>query len=112
MTVWRVDSALSMTTSGGDVEGLRAARCGGPLAVDEIGDPDLALERPLDGGGDALGPAQLVLVAVEGAREEDGVERHAVGGGEDLRVDDVAARRRAGAGDDGEQPRMVGRRAR
>ena len=30
-------------------------------------------------------------------------------GGEDLRVDDVAAGRRAGAGDDGEQARMVGR---
>ena len=59
--------------------------------------------------GDPLGPAQLVLVPVEGAGEDDGVERHAVRRGEDLRVDDVAARRRAGAGDDGEQARMVGR---
>ena len=33
----------------------------------------------------------------------------AVGGREDLRVDDVAARGRAGAGDDGEQARVVGR---
>ena len=79
-----------MTTSGSDVEGLRplARRA---LAVDEVGDLHLALERPLDRGRDALGPAQLVLVPVEGAREEDRVERHAVGGREDLRIDDVAA---------------------
>ncbi len=43
-------------------------------------------------------------------RDEDGVERQAVGGGEDLRVDDVGARRRAGAGDDRQQAGMVLRR--
>jgi hypothetical protein len=64
---------------------------GRALAVDEVGDAHLALQRPLDRGGDPLGPAQLVLVPVEGAREHDGVERAAVRGGEDLGVDDVAA---------------------
>ena len=57
----------------------------------------------------ALGAAQLVLVALEGAGDEDRVERAAVDGGEDLRVDDVGAGRRAGAGDDREQARMVRR---
>ena len=58
---------------------------------------------------DARGAARLVLVAIEFARDRDGVERAAVGGGVDLRVDDVGAGRRAGAGDDRQQPGMVGR---
>ena len=58
---------------------------------------------------DARGTAQLVLVAVEGARDEDGVERQTVGGGEDLGIDDIGASRGAGAGDDGQQARMVRR---
>ena len=81
---------------GRHVEGL-GALLRRALAVHEVGDLHLALERPLDRFGDPLGPAQLVLVPVEGARQDDGVERHAVRGGEDLRVDDVAARGRAGA---------------
>ena len=39
--------------------------------------------------------------------EEDRIERHPVGGGEDLGIDDIAPRRRTGTGDDGEQARMV-----
>ena len=59
--------------------------------------------------GDALAAAQFVLVALEGARDEDRVEGEAVGRGEDLRVDDIGAGRGAGAGDAAEQPRVVGR---
>ena len=55
------------------------------------------------------GAAFLVLVAVEFARQRNGVERAAVGGGVDLRVDDVGAGHRAGAGDDRQQPGMIGR---
>ena len=58
--------------------------------------------------GDALAAPHLVLVVVEGAADNDRVERPSVGGGENLRVDDVGVARRARAGDDGENPRMVG----
>ena len=50
----------------------------------------------------------LVGLVVELAVDEDGIERPAVGGGEDLGVDDVGAGGGAGAGDDRQQPRMVG----
>ena len=59
--------------------------------------------------GDALAAPLLVDVVVEGAADDDRVERAAVGGGEDLRIDDVGVACRAGAGDDGEEPRMVRR---
>ena len=71
------------------------------------GSQALARQHVLDQPADALGAPPLVLVAVELAADQDGVERAAVGGGEDLRVDDVAAGRRAGAGDDRQQARMV-----
>ena len=57
-------------------------------------------------------PAHLVGIEVEGARQEDGVERQPVGGREDLGVHDVAAGGRAGARHDGEEARMVGRHER
>ena len=72
-------------------------------------EPDASLQRLLDQRGDALAAPHLVLVGVEGAADDDGIERAAVGGGEDLRVDDVGVAGRAGAGDDGEEARMVGR---
>ena len=77
-----------------------------------FGQSDLAAQGLLNVGGDALASPQLVLVALESARNENRVERKAVGRGEDLGVDDVAARRRAGAGDAGEKPRMVRARPR
>ena len=49
------------------------------------------------------------VVELELARHRDGVERAPVGGGEDLRIDDVGAGDRAGAGDDGQQPGMIRR---
>ena len=51
---------------------------------------------------------RLVLVEIEFARDRDRVEGTTVGGGEDLRVHDIGAGDRAGARDDGEQPRMIG----
>ena len=51
----------------------------------------------------------LVLAMVELALELDGVERHAVARGRDLRIDDVGAGAGAGAGHHGEQARVVGR---
>ena len=66
-------------------------------------------ERLFDVGGDPLSAPQFVLLALEGARDEDRVEREAVGRGEDLSVDDIAAGCGAGAGDAGQEPRVVGR---
>ena len=80
-----------MTTSGSDVEGPRAASRGGRRPATRSAIFTSPLSARSIARRDALGPAQLVLVELEGAREEDGVERHAVGGREDLRVDDVAA---------------------
>ena len=82
---------------------------GGARLAHRVGQPDLAAQRLLDQFADARGAARLVLVAVEFARDRDGVEREAVGGGVDLRVDDVGAGQRAGAGDDRQQPRMIRR---
>ena len=59
--------------------------------------PDLATQSPLDVRGDPLTAPQFVVVSLEGARNEDRVEREAVGRREDLRVDDVAAGRGAQA---------------
>ncbi len=75
---------------------------------DHVGQADLAPERALDGERDAARAAQLVLVAVKGARHVDHVERQAVRGGEDLRIDDVGRRRGTGPGDGRQQAGMVG----
>ena len=61
---------------------------------------DVAGERLLDREGDAARAAQFVLVVIEGARHGDGVERHAVGRREHLRVDDIGGGGGAGPGDD------------
>ena len=91
-----------------DREGLEPRLARGALRH-HVGQPQLAAQRALDRIGDAHRAARLVLVVLELARHRDGVEREPVGRGEDLRVDDVGAGRRAGAGDDRQQPRMVGR---
>ena len=59
--------------------------------------------------GHALGPAALVLLGLEFALDQNRVERHAVGGGEDLGAGDVGAGRRTGAGDERQQARMIRR---
>ena len=74
---------------------------------DGLAQPQGAAQRLLHRLGDAFGAAQFVGVFWEGARHRDDVEREAVGGGEDLRVDDVGARRRAGAGEQRQEARMV-----
>ncbi len=107
MTVRRLDRALSMLMSGvtSNVSAAwRVARARG----DRLGQADLAAEGALHGERDAAGAAQLVLVALEGARHVDHVERQAVRGGEDLRIDDVGGRRGAGPGDGRQQARVVG----
>src|SRR5262249_52548371 len=64
---------------------------------------EVAAQGLFDRIGHACGPASFVGVEVELTRDGDGVGRAALGGGEDLRVDDVGAGNRARAGDDREQ---------
>ena len=96
ITVSASDSVLSITTCGSTVkaEAAPSASAGG----DHVGQAHLALQQLLDGRGDASGAALFVLAMVELALELDGVERHAVARGRDLRIDDVGAGRGAGAG--------------
>ena len=68
------------------------------------------LQRALHAFRDADGAAQLVLVLGEFAADEDRVEGEAVRRREDLGIDDVGAGGGAGAGDDRQEPRMIGRR--
>src|SRR5271155_2602365 len=82
------------------------ARVGTALGGDDFADFDLAAQRLFDRAGHAPAASQLVLVTVEGARNEDRVERETVGRRENMGVDDIAARPRAGAGDDREEPGM------
>src|SRR5581483_12487286 len=67
-------------------------------------------QRLLDQLADFPGPALLVGIVLELAADGDGVEGLAVDGRIDLRVDDVAAGNRAGAGDDRQKPGMVRRK--
>ena len=97
-----------MLTSGSSAKALSRAFAA-PRARDDFGQPDLAAQRLLDGVGDAARRGAPRPRPFEFARHRDGVEREPVGRGVDLRVDDVGARHRAGAGDDRQQPRMVGR---
>ena len=55
-----------------------------------------------------LRAAQLVLVVIEVAGEQERVERKAVSRRHDVSAGDVGAGGRAGAGEQGQQPRMVG----
>ena len=56
-----------------------------------------------------LGAPALVLLAVELALQQEGVEGKAVARRGDVRADDVGAGRRAGAGKQRQQARMIGR---
>src|ERR1700689_638731 len=78
------------------------ARVGGTLGGGGFADFAPAPQRLFDRTSHAPAASQLVLVAVEGARNEDRVERETVGRREYMGVDDIAARPRAGAGGDGE----------
>jgi len=96
-----------MVTSGSTVKGRILPR----LAFaprHHFGQPQLAFQHLLDHFADPGGSASLVLVAVVFPRDRDGVERAAIGGRIDLRVDDVGAGGRAGARDDRQQPGVVG----
>ena len=108
MTVKRFDDWLSMMTRGSTVKALM--RCLRPVgAGDRLLEPEFAAQRLANDVGDALGPAALVLLGLELALDQNRVERHAVGGGEDLGARDVGAGRRTGAGDERQQARMIRR---
>ena len=104
ITVNWLDSALSISTSGATVKALMRPAPVAPLGHQRV-EPDLALQQLLDGLGDAPRAAQLVLVVVELAREQEGVEREAVARGGDVRARDVGAGGRAGAGEQRQQAR-------
>ena len=108
MTVNWFDQELSTRIAGLQRERLQARACGCALRGDDLGQAHRARQRLLDQVADLAGAALLVGLVVELAADRDRIERLAVGGGEDLRVDDVAAGGGAGAGDDRQQPRMVG----
>jgi len=69
-------------------EGAEPAPSLAPLGHQRA-EPDLAFQQFLDGLGDAPGSPQLVLVEVELAGEQEGVEREAVAGRGDVRARDV-----------------------
>ena len=89
----RFDRLLLIVTSGATAKALARAS-GGALGGDHLAEANLAAQRLFDAGGDAIGATQFVVVEFEGAREQDRVEREAVGRGEYLRVDDIGARAR------------------
>ena len=105
------DSVLSITTCGSTVN-AESLGLGLRLVNNHFGEARVALEQALDGHGDLLGAALLVLGVVELALEVNGVERHAVARGRDLGIDDIGAGAGAGAGDHGQQPRVVRREQR
>ena len=94
-------------------DGRQAERLEAPVVTALLAEVDqhlaLALQQLLDGLDDAVGADLLVLVGGEGAAQPEGVERLAVAGRKDLRADDRGFAHGAGAGDQRQQPRMVGR---
>ena len=108
MTVKRSDSSLSSRTCGSMLKASRR-RLFCRLPASAVVEPDAALEGLLDKRGDTLAAPHLVVVVVEGAADHHRIECAPVGGGEYLRVDDVGVARGAGAGNDREHARMVGR---
>ena len=100
------ESELSIRTSGA-IEKAEAWRGLTGARADRFGNDDLAAQRLVEVMGDASAAPHLVLVEVEGARAQDRVEREPVRRREDMRVDDIRAAGRAGAGDGRQQPSMV-----
>ena len=109
MTVNCSSSALSTMMLVSSVKALSRALLLALAARPCSGRRMRAGERLLDQVADLAGAALLVGVVVELAADRDRVERLAVGGREDLRVDDIGAGDGAGAGDERQEPRMVGR---
>ena len=70
--------------------------------------PNLSGEGALDCEHDIAGPAQFIFVIAKNARNENCIEGHTIGGCENLRIDDIGPRCRAGTGDDRQKPRMIG----
>jgi hypothetical protein len=93
-----------------DPEGVQAGREGRPALGQLVIGPHVAGHAAGDQGRQ---PGQLVrrLQRAAGGRvlDREDVQRHAVGEGEDLRLDDIGAGHRQGAGQPGEQARVVGR---
>ena len=106
------DSALSIEHFGRNREGADAAAAPAVPLGHQRAEPDLALEQLLDGLGNAPGAPQLVLVLLEFAGQQEGVEREAVARGRDVRTRDVGASGGARAGEQRQQARMVGRQQR
>jgi hypothetical protein len=107
MTVRRLEDSLSMMTRGSTVNGC-SRRLGLGLLGNHLADADVAFHRLADEFHDALGAAALVGFGLELALDQQGVERHAVGGGEDLGAGDIGARRGTRTGEQRQQPGMVG----
>ena len=82
------------------------------LVAHHVGEAHLAFQQPLDGHGDLPGAPLFVLGLIELALELNGVERHAVARGRDLRIDDIGAGAGASASHHGKQPRVVRRKQR
>ena len=59
--------------------------------------------------GNSFGPPPLVLLRRELALDQNGVERHAIGGCEDLSPGNIGARGGTGPGNEGQEARMIGR---
>ena len=108
MTVNFSESVFETWTSAGSVKGFsrRLWRLSLPRSMQDLA---LALQQLLDRIDDAGGADLFVLVGGEGAAQAEGVEGAAVAGRKDLRADDRGFAHGAGAGDQRQQPRMVGR---
>ena len=109
MTVNFSDSVFDTETSAGSVNGLQApvvARCPCPRSM---GICLLALQQLLDVVDDAAWRGPSRPRRREGAAQAEGVDGAAVRGRKDLRADDRGLGHGAGAGDQRQQPRMVGR---
>ena len=89
-------------------EGLVGAARLLAAGLDRIAQAHLPAQRLFDGLRHPISAAQLILVLLEGAADEDRVQGQPVRGGEDLGVHDIGARRRASARDDRQEAGMVG----
>ena len=98
-----VDDDLRLDREGHDAARRRAA------LGQQILEPDVAAQQAPDHVADAAAAAELVLVVLELAVEQEGVERIAVARRHDVGAGDVGAGGGAGAGEQRQQTRMVRR---
>src|SRR6185436_10488032 len=99
MTVSASDSVLSITTCGSTVKA--DSRAFGFFLV-----ATTSAKRTSPFNSLSMVVALFVVAMLELALELDGVERHAIARGRDLRIDDVGAGPGAGAGHHGQQARV------